>query len=70
MRLPSQEQGQSGGLLVGDIVLEFDGRAIHSAEDLLDLLLGDRVGRAVSLRVLRGSGALDLAVTVGERPTH
>ena len=60
----------AAGLLVGDIVLEFDGRAVHSPEDLLDLLLGDRVGRAVSLRVVRGPAALDLAVTVGERPTR
>ena len=60
----------AAGLLVGDIVLEFDGRAVHSPEDLLDLLLGDRVGRAVSLRLVRGSSALDLTVTVGERPTR
>jgi S1-C subfamily serine protease len=60
----------AAGLLVGDVVLEFDGRAVHSPEDLLDLLLGDRVGRAVSLRVVRGPAALDLAVTVGERPTR
>lgn len=59
----------AAGLLVGDVVLEFDGRAVHSPEDLLDLLLGDRVGRAVPLRVVRGPAALDLSVTVGERPT-
>jgi serine protease DegQ len=57
-------------VLVGDLVLDFDGHAIESPEDLLDLLLGDRVGRAVQLRVLRGGAALDLTVTVGERPTH
>jgi S1-C subfamily serine protease len=57
-------------VLVGDVVLDLDGHAIHSPEDLLDLLLGDRVGRAVALRVLRGAAAIDLTVTVGERPTH
>jgi S1-C subfamily serine protease len=56
--------------MVGDVVLDFDGRPIHSPEDLLDLLLGDRVGRPVALRVLRGAAAVDLAVTVGERPAH
>jgi S1-C subfamily serine protease len=60
----------AGGVLVGDVVLDLDGHAIHSPEDLLDLLLGDRVGRAVALRVLRGAAAIDLTVTVGERPTH
>jgi len=55
------------GLQVGDIVIDFDGHPIHSPEDLLDLLLGDRVGRTVVLHVLRGGNALDLSVTVGER---
>jgi S1-C subfamily serine protease len=68
--ITSGSPAAAAGLLVGDVVLDFDGRAIHSPEDLLDLLLGDRVGRAVALRVLRGAAALDLKVTVGERPTH
>ena len=59
----------SAGVLVGDVVLQFDGVGVHSPEDLLDLLLGDRVGRGVTLRVLRGGTALDLVVVVGERQT-
>ena len=35
----------AAGLMVGDILLTFDGQPIRSAEDLLDLLVGDRVGR-------------------------
>jgi S1-C subfamily serine protease len=57
----------SAGVLIGDVVLEFDGQPIESPEDLLDLLLGDRVGRRTVLRVLRGGQLTDLAVTVGER---
>ena len=60
----------AAGLLVGDVLLEFDGHAIESPEDLLDLLVGDRVGREVALRVLRGGAATDVTVTVGERPAH
>jgi len=60
----------SAGLLVGDLLLEFDGKPVHSPEDLLDLLLGDRVGRSVPLKLLRGQNAIDLAVIVGERPAH
>jgi S1-C subfamily serine protease len=58
----------SAGVLVGDVVLEFDGHVVESPEDLLDLLVGDRVGRQVSLRALRGGEAVALSVTVGERP--
>src|SRR4030095_8506411 len=60
----------AAGALVGDVLLEFDSHAIHSPEELLDLLVGDRVGREVTLRVLRGGAATDVVVTVGERPTH
>jgi S1-C subfamily serine protease len=58
----------AAGVLVGDLVVAFDGQPIESPEDLLDLLLGDRVGRQIPLRVLRGGTASDLTVTVGERP--
>jgi S1-C subfamily serine protease len=56
------------GLLVGDVVLDFDGQPVAAPEDLLDLLAGDRVGRPVPLRILRGTSAVTLNVTVGERP--
>ena len=58
------------GVLVGDVIVALDGQAVQSPEDLLDLLLGDRVGRQVTLRVLRAGKATELRVTVGERPTN
>jgi serine protease DegQ len=56
------------GVLVGDIILAIDHQAIDSPESLLDALLTDRVGQPASLRVLRGGAALDVMVTIGERP--
>ena len=58
----------AAGVLVGDVLVEFDGHAVESPEDLLDLLVGDRVGREARLRLLRGNKTTDVAVTVGERP--
>jgi S1-C subfamily serine protease len=60
----------SAGVLVGDILLAFDDHPVESPEELLDLLLGDRVGRSVPIGILRGGSRVDLAVTVGERPAH
>jgi S1-C subfamily serine protease len=60
----------SAGVLVGDVMLAFDGKPVESPEDLLDLLVGDRVGRTVPLRILRGRDSVDLNVTVGERTTQ
>ena len=61
---------EGGGLLVGDILLEFDGHAVVSPEELLDLLTGDRVGGGVAIRVRRGAAIVDLTVRVGERPAR
>jgi len=55
------------GLLVGDMLVSLDGVALGSPEDLLDLLVGDRVGRPVTLRVLRGGAPVDVSLTARER---
>ncbi len=58
----------AAGIIVGDILTEFDGEPVESPEDLLDRLVGDRVGRQVPARVLRGGQSREVPVTVGERP--
>jgi S1-C subfamily serine protease len=60
----------SAGVLVGDIVLALDETSTASPEDLLDLLATQNVGRQATLKVLRGSTAVDLPVTIGERPAR
>jgi S1-C subfamily serine protease len=66
----SESPAAAAGLLVGDVILDFDGEPIEAPEDLLDRLLGDRVGRQVTVRVLRGGTATQVPVTIGERPGH
>jgi serine protease Do len=58
---------ETAGLLVGDVLIEFEGRAIESPEALLDALAGKASGSAASLRVLRGDLLQNLTVTVGVR---
>ncbi|MEO8483997.1 MAG: S1C family serine protease [Acidobacteriota bacterium] len=58
---------EAGGILVGDVVVSFDGEPVQSPLDLVELLNSDRVGRAVTLRVVRGDVRQDLTVTVGTR---
>ncbi len=55
------------GLLIGDVILDFDGQGIESAEDLLDLLSGDRVGRDIAIRLVRAGTSREITVTVAER---
>jgi S1-C subfamily serine protease len=68
--VPSGSPAASAGLLVGDVLFELDGHAVGSPEHLLDLLAGYRVGREAALRVLRGGAAMDVRVTIGERPAE
>lgn len=55
------------GVMVGDVIVSFDGQAITSPDDLLDLLTGERIGTAVALGIVRGTHAQRVTVTVGER---
>ena len=55
------------GLLVGDLLLSLDGQTLATIDDLFDLLTGERVGKTVTVRVLRGGSAIDVTVVVRER---
>jgi serine protease DegQ len=55
------------GILIGDVILAADGQAIGSPEELLDWLTGNRVGKAATVRLLRGGKPTEVSVTIGER---
>ena len=57
----------AAGLFVGDLLLSLDGQSLSSPDELLDLLVGERVGKSIAARVLRGGVVTDLAVTAAER---
>lgn len=57
------------GLLVGDVIVTFDGLPVESPEDLLDLLSGDRIGKPVAVNLVRGGSVKEVKVTIGERST-
>lgn len=68
--LDEDAPAHGAGISLGDIVVSFDGTAASDPTDLLAALVGDRIGTPITLRVLRGRTALDIPVTVGERPTR
>jgi S1-C subfamily serine protease len=55
------------GLLVGDILVAFDGKPLEGLEDLMALLSSERIGKAATARVVRGGQSRDVSVEVGER---
>lgn len=56
-----------GGLRVGDILTGFQGQPVEDPEDLQTRLIGEVVGRAVEIEVLRGEARQTITVVVGER---
>ncbi len=58
---------EHGGLVLGDTIVSLDGEPVRTLDDLLALLSGDRVGREVPLRIVRGGKVQTVSVTIGER---
>jgi S1-C subfamily serine protease len=56
------------GLLVGDVIVSLDGNAIEHADQVLDLLGGDVVGRTLKVELLRGGKQQRAELLVSERP--
>ena len=67
VKVDENSPAQQGGVLVGDIVVALDGHSINDSEELQLLLVGDRVGRAVPVEVMRGNTLQTLSVTIGQR---
>ncbi len=68
--LAAVEQGSpadQGGLYLGDTLITLDGQAVRHMDDLMALLSGDRVGKSVTARIVRGGQVHESSVTIGER---
>ena len=58
---------EKGGLLIGDIIVALDGKAISDPDELLAVLIGDVVGKVVTIEVIRAGQVAKVAVTIEER---
>jgi len=65
--ITSESPADNGGLLVGDVITAFAGEPINDPETLVTLLRGDRIGKTVTLTLMRGTERKDVDVAVGER---
>jgi len=59
----------NAGVLLGDVLVTFDGVTVSDTADVLGLLnSGDRIGQTVKVQVVRGGVLVELAIAIGERP--
>ncbi|MCF2150330.1 S1C family serine protease [Desmonostoc muscorum LEGE 12446] len=60
----------NAGVLLGDVLVTFDGVTVSDTGDVLGLLNNsDRIGQTVNVQIVRGGVLIELAIVVGERPT-
>lgn len=55
------------GLMVGDVIVGFDGAVVQEPEQLVMRLRGDWVGKLATVTIVRGDVVQDVALTIGER---
>jgi S1-C subfamily serine protease len=67
VRVEDKSPAQQAGLLVGDILLTFNGKVVNDAETLQAALSGDLVGQAAPAQIIRGGNVQTVQLTVGQR---
>ncbi|HEY2184788.1 MAG TPA: trypsin-like peptidase domain-containing protein [Xanthobacteraceae bacterium] len=58
---------QRSGLRAGDVILALDGRTVTGADDLIRILAGEKIGRAVEIELLRNGSRQRLSIVPDER---
>jgi S1-C subfamily serine protease len=56
----------AAGVRAEDLIVSVDGRPVERMDDLLQLMVGDAVGVAVTLGVVRAGRPIDIALTLAE----
>ena len=65
----AQSGAGAGGVLLGDIIVGWNGEPVRDYRQLQRLLGPESVGTSVSVAIVRGGALVNLGLTVGERPS-
>jgi S1-C subfamily serine protease len=60
----------AAGVLLGDVLLDMDGRAFTDVDDVSEVLGNKGAGQEVQTSLIRGGQRLQLAIRVGNRPSR
>jgi S1-C subfamily serine protease len=55
------------GLVVGDILVALNGRAVKDTRDVQNFLSTEYIGKTIQTAIIRGGQRADLALTIGEK---
>ena len=59
---------EQSGVLIGDVLVAFDGKPVSDTGDVQAILGSECVGKTISAQIVRGGLSIELAIAVGERP--
>ncbi|TPK92800.1 serine protease [Mesorhizobium sp. B2-4-12] len=68
MSLDDNGPAKAAGLSLGDIIVAWNGAAVHGPRELIRRLGPDSAGASVTLGVVRGGEQRDVQLTIGEKP--
>ncbi|TIO07365.1 S1C family serine protease [Mesorhizobium sp.] len=68
MSLDDNGPAKAAGLHLGDIIVSWNGEAVHGPRELIRRLGPDSAGASVTLGVVRGGERRDVVLTIGEKP--
>ncbi|MER8826367.1 S1C family serine protease [Mesorhizobium sp. M0938] len=68
MSLDDNGPAKTAGLHLGDIIVSWNGEAVHGPRELIRRLGPDSAGASVTLGVVRGGEQRDVVLTIGEKP--
>jgi S1-C subfamily serine protease len=68
MSLDEEGPAKAAGIVLGDIVTAWNGEPVPGPRELIRKLGPDSAGATVTLGVLRGGEARELAIVIGEKP--
>lgn len=68
VNVESNSAAENAGILLGDILINFDGNSLEDTNDMLALLNdSSRIGKSVQLQLIRGGELIELDITVNEK---
>jgi S1-C subfamily serine protease len=68
MSLSPEGPAAKAGIVAGDIILSVDGTSARRLRSVLAHLGSDSIGKAVSLRIIRGGAVITIEAMITERP--
>jgi S1-C subfamily serine protease len=63
----SGSPADQAGMVLGDTLIHVDGQPVRSVDELMALMVGDRVGKSIKVKILRAGEVKEVSVTAVEK---